>query len=137
MTNSVKLAKESWINTATETKALEQPCVWASGDDWTDTERRTQLCARWQRRTEPTTWDGSKGGCLKPFLVRAAGDREMGCVKKMNIYQKVPYEECFKVTGETADKAQTGRHGQERKHLVSMELRRGSALPGHSAQEAV
>ena len=43
----------------------------------------------------------------------------------------------FQGHGETADKAQTGRHGQERRHLVSMELRRGSALPGHSAQEAV
>ena len=43
LTNTVELATST---NATQTQAFAQLCVRASGDNWTETEWRTKLCAK-------------------------------------------------------------------------------------------
>ena len=84
-------------------------------------------------------WDDIKGGWLIPSLTRAARNKEMGYVKKMNKYQKVPYEENFKVTGKppirltwvNADKSGGVDEPNARSRLVATDSLKDSALREH------
>ena len=63
----------------------------------------------------------------------------MEYVKRMNIYQKVPHDECVEVTGKPpirlrwVDTDKSGGNGEPnvRSRLVAMEFRNGAAKPEH------
>ena len=93
---------------------------------------RIKLCARLQKKDGTKFWDDSKGGWLEPSLMRAVRDKDMGNADKINIYQKVPFEESLKVVGKQpirltwVDTDKSGGIGEPnvRNHLVEMKFRK-------------
>ena len=72
-------------------------------------------------------WDAVNGGWLPPNEVREAREKEMQYIRRMNVYSRVPREECRRVTGKQPIKLKwvdtRKNSGEIRSRLVAKEFR--------------